>query len=82
MLVIDPDECIDCGACVDECPVHAIYPEEDLPEKWHSYIELNKELAAEWPVINETGEPLPTAEEFKDVEHKLDQLDRTPGGKV
>lgn len=81
MLVIDPDECIDCGACVDECPVHAIYPEEDLPEKWHQFIELNKELAQGWPVINETGEALPTAEEFKNVEQKLDQLDRSPGGK-
>lgn len=78
MLTIDPDECIDCGACVDECPVHAIYPEEDLPEKWAHYIELNKELAAEWPVINETHDPLPTAEEAKDVENKLDDLIREP----
>ena len=78
MLVIDPDECIDCGACVDECPVHAIYPEEDLPEKWRNFIELNKELGKEWPVINETRGPLPTAEEFKEVEGKLDKLDRTP----
>ena len=81
MLVIDPDECIDCGACVDECPVHAIYPEEDLPEKWHSYIDLNKELSPDWPVINETGEALPTAEEYKDKEGKLSELDRSPGGK-
>ncbi|MFA6240490.1 MAG: ferredoxin FdxA [Candidatus Hydrogenedentales bacterium] len=77
MLTIDPDECIDCGACVDECPVHAIYPEEDLPEKWQHFIALNKELAAEWPVINETQASLPTAEEFKDVESKLDQLERS-----
>jgi len=80
MLVIDPDECIDCGACVDECPVHAIYPEEDLPEKWSNYLELNKELAAEWPVINETGDALPTAEEYKDKENKLADLDRSAAG--
>lgn len=81
MLVIDPDECIDCGACVDECPVHAIYPEEDLPEKWQNWIELNKELAADWPVINETGESLPTAEEYKDKEDKIDELDRNPASR-
>jgi len=78
MLTIDPNECIDCGACVDECPVHAIYPEEDLPEKWHNFIELNATLSAEWPVINATHEPLPTAEEYKDVENKLEHMDPTP----
>ena len=81
MLVIDPDECIDCGACVDECPVHAIYPEEDLPDKWQNWIELNKELATDWPVINETGEALPTAEEYKEKEGKIDELDRSPVSK-
>jgi ferredoxin len=40
-LVINPDECIDCGACVPECPVEAIFPEEDVPEKWASYTEKN-----------------------------------------
>jgi ferredoxin--NADP+ reductase len=44
MLYIDPDTCIDCGLCVDECPVEAILPEEDLPEEWQKYIEIN----AEW----------------------------------
>jgi ferredoxin--NADP+ reductase len=41
MLYIDPDTCIDCGLCVDECPVQAIFPEEDLPEEWHKYIQIN-----------------------------------------
>ena len=41
MLYIDPDECIDCGACVPVCPVSAIFAEEDLPEKWNEYIEKN-----------------------------------------
>lgn len=40
-LHIDPTECIDCGACVPVCPVTAIFAEEDLPEKWHDYIEIN-----------------------------------------
>jgi ferredoxin len=78
MLAIDPDECIDCGACIDECPVSAIYPEEDLPDKWAHYLELNTEYAAQWPVINETQDPLDTAEEFKDVEKKEDMLDPAP----
>jgi len=40
-LYIDPLECIDCGACVPVCPVSAIFPLEDLPEKWKQYTELN-----------------------------------------
>jgi len=50
MLYIDADECIDCGACVPECPVEAIYFDQNLPEKWIEYVELNvrrsKELIA------------------------------------
>src|SRR3569832_2592153 len=41
MLYIDPDTCIDCGLCVDECPVPAIFPQEDLPAEWASFIERN-----------------------------------------
>ncbi len=41
ILVIDPEECIDCGACEPECPVEAIFAEEDLPEEWQPYTELN-----------------------------------------
>jgi ferredoxin--NADP+ reductase len=40
-LYIDPDTCIDCGLCVDECPVKAIYPEDDFPPAWKQYIPLN-----------------------------------------
>jgi ferredoxin len=40
-LFIDPVECIDCGACVPVCPVSAIFALDDLPEKWHAYIEKN-----------------------------------------
>ena len=40
-LYIDPDTCIDCGLCVDECPVRAIFPEEDLPEEWSRFIQIN-----------------------------------------
>ena len=41
MLYIDPDECIDCGACEPACPVTAIFAEEDLPEEWHDFIAKN-----------------------------------------
>ncbi len=41
MLYIDPEECIDCDACVPVCPVDAIFPEDKVPEKWQSYIQIN-----------------------------------------
>jgi len=44
MLFIDPDTCIDCGLCVDECPVKAIFPQEDLPVEWNNYVEKNAEF--------------------------------------
>lgn len=40
-LIINPDECIDCGACEPECPTSAIFEEDDLPEKWAPYAEIN-----------------------------------------
>ncbi len=42
MLFIHPEECIDCGVCQPECPVDAIFPEDDVPEEWLHYIEINK----------------------------------------
>jgi NAD-dependent dihydropyrimidine dehydrogenase PreA subunit len=41
ILVIDPEECIDCGACEPECPVEAIFPEDALPEKWEPFVAIN-----------------------------------------
>ena len=79
MLVIDPDECIDCGVCVDECPVTAIFSEDEVPEKWESYKELNAKYAAEWPVIEEGKDALDTAEDFKDVEDKKAEFSAEPG---
>jgi len=45
MLVIDPEECIDCGACEPECPVEAIYPEDALPEEWTPFVRINAAFA-------------------------------------
>jgi len=41
MLYIDPDECIDCGACEPECPVEAIFSEEDVPAEWEHFTKIN-----------------------------------------
>ena len=46
-LVIDPDECIDCGACISECPVEAIFPDTDVPDDQESWIERNEFECAE-----------------------------------
>lgn len=75
-LVIDPNECIDCDACVSECPVEAIYPDDEVPEKWEDYIELNERLSEQWEdrVINETQDSLPDADEWATNEDKKDQL--------
>jgi len=58
MLYIDPDECIDCAACVSECPVEAIFAEEDCPEGQEQWIQINADKAPDLPVINEKKEPL------------------------
>ncbi len=56
MLFIDPSECIDCEACVPECPVEAIFGEEDVPDKWRVYVTLNAEGAKRYPSITERKE--------------------------
>ena len=58
MLYIDPDVCIDCGACVPECPVEAIFYEDDVPDNQREYIQINRELAAVHPSITERKTPL------------------------
>ena len=50
MLVIHPDECIDCGVCEPECPVEAIYPDMDVPEELQEWIEMN-EKAEDYPQL-------------------------------
>lgn len=47
MFYIDPDVCIDCGACEAVCPVEAIYPEEEVPEEEHEFIQINKDFFEE-----------------------------------
>ncbi|MBA2594818.1 MAG: ferredoxin FdxA [Gammaproteobacteria bacterium] len=76
MLVIDPDECIDCTLCEPECPVDAILSEDDLSEGQRHYLDLNAELAKLWPVLNERKPPPDDADEWKDVKDKLEYLER------
>lgn len=60
-LYIDPDACIDCGACVPVCPVKAILDSIDLEPSREQWIEVNRERAKALPVVRDKGEPLPTA---------------------
>lgn len=79
MLVIDPIECIDCAACVDECPVNAIYVDRDVPPQWKEYVEINKRLAAQWPVIELKSEPPADGDSWKGVKNKREHLSEKPG---
>ena len=76
MLVIDPDECIDCTLCEPECPVEAIKSEDDLTEDEGHILALNTELSKEWPVISEMKEPPADADDWKDKTGKLELLER------
>jgi len=75
-LVINPDECIDCDVCVPECPADAIFADEDLAPEQDKFIEINAELAKQWPVITEKKDPLPDAEKWNGIEDKLKHLER------
>jgi ferredoxin len=75
-LVIDPEECIDCSLCEPECPINAIYAEEDLPEDQKEFLALNTELSALWPVITEMKDPPPDSDQWREVTGKLQYLER------
>lgn len=77
MLVIHPDECIDCAVCVPECPVNAIYAAEDVPADQAGFVALNAELAGHWPVIRATQSPPVDADDWVDQKGKLSMLVRT-----
>jgi len=71
MLVIHPDECIDCGVCEPECPVEAIKPDtDDGLEKW---LELNREYSEKWPNITVKGEPPADANDWNEVTDKFEK---------
>ncbi len=75
-LAIDPDECIDCALCEPECPAEAIFAEDDLPDEFAHFMELNEELSRQWPVLTQRHDPLPDAEEWDGKPDKLKYLER------
>jgi ferredoxin len=70
MLVIDPDECIDCTLCEPECPTEAIVSEEELPEDQKAFLKINAQLSKLFPVVTEQHETFPDARNWRDVRGK------------
>jgi len=75
-LVINPDECIDCALCEPECPVDAIFSEDDLPESQKEFLAINIELAKEWPNINRKKAAPADADDWTKVENKRTLLEK------
>lgn len=76
MLVIDPDECIDCTLCIEECPAEAIFPEEDVPPEQKHFLELNRQLSCNWPVLARKVPAPEDAKQWDGVPNKLSLLQR------
>ncbi len=76
MLVIDPEECIDCTLCEPECPVEAIFSEDELPEEQNKFLELNAELSESWPVITEMKDAPADEADWREVKDKFQYLER------
>ena len=62
---IDPDECIDCGACEPECPVEAIFPEDALPEKWEPFVKINAAFNVGMEEVNRLAEDYATEHDVR-----------------
>jgi len=76
MLVINPDECIDCALCEPECPVDAIKSEDDLSADQQDFIELNRELSQVWPNINQKKAAPADADDWQDTPNKRQYLEK------
>ncbi|MGB8275521.1 MAG: ferredoxin FdxA [Alphaproteobacteria bacterium] len=78
MLVIHPDECIDCGVCEPECPVEAIIPDSDPNAA--AWVDMNRKYSEAWPNITRKGEAPSDADEWKSVAGKFEKFfDPNPG---
>ncbi|MHB1202594.1 MAG: ferredoxin FdxA [Acidithiobacillus sp.] len=73
-LVIDPDECIDCAACIPECPADAIFADDEVPAGQKDFIAINAQLSRKWPVILRKKAALPDAEEWNGKPNKRSLL--------
>jgi len=74
-LVIDPEECIDCAVCIPECPVEAIFAEEDVPEGQEMFIELNAELSQKWETISAMEDKSEDADHWATIKDKRELLE-------
>ena len=77
MLVINPDECIDCGVCEPECPAEAIFPDSD--DRAAAWAERNTVFSREWPNITRKGAPPADADDWKDKPGKEALFSAAPG---
>ena len=74
MLIINPDECIDCDACVALCPVNAIYPEAEVPEEFEAWIDKNDaEICTDDNRITDTSDALDSALTIEEVKQKEEE---------
>ena len=75
ILVIDPEECIDCGLCEPECPVDAIFAEDEVPTDQLDFIEIKEKYSKIWPNITEAKDPMPDYKDWEKREDKLSYLE-------
>lgn len=76
MLVINPDECIDCALCESECPVNAISSEDDVPDNMKEFIQINADMSKVWPNLSHKKDAPADADEWKDVKGKKQYLEK------
>lgn len=79
MLVINPDECIDCGVCEPECPIEAIKSDEELAAGEEKWLEINTKFSALWPNITAAKAPPADADAWAEKDNKADLFSEKPG---
>jgi len=73
-IVINPDECVDCGMCVEACEAGAIYSDIHLPEKYQRYVDLNKQYSVIWPMVTEINMALDNSDFWNSQDNKIQYL--------
>ena len=73
-IVINPEECIDCGRCEPACPVKAIYAEDELPPDQIPFVEINDNLSRKWPNLTQKKDAMPEAEKYAEIKNKIGML--------
>jgi ferredoxin len=76
MLVINPEECIDCALCEPECPVNAIYSQDELPEDQDMFVAINRDLSKIWPNLNQKKDAPADADDWKETPNKRQYLEK------